>query len=213
MSALPCESRQGHRRTHPETSVRAARLHEHGAIVALLQDANREFREVLPVRVFYAYMQNLRDLVADEAVRELMLAELNGHILGAVAFHPDASRQSWNLPKGWAGIRALAVDPTARGRGIGRQLAEACVLRAWRIGATVACLHTSPVHRTARRLYDGMGFVRSPEHDFDVGDIAQDRSAAIGSPADSAANSAANSAGDLRGERLTIEAFRLDLRA
>lgn len=197
MTALACDTRRGSRRTHPDTSVRAARPHEHGAIVALLQDANREFRAVLPTRVFYAYMQNLRDLVADEAVRELMVADLNGHILGTIAFHPDASRQGWGLPKGWAGIRALAVDPTARGRGIGRQLAEACVLRAWRIGAPIVCLHTSAFNATARRLYEGMGFVRSPEHDFDVGDTP-----GVGIPSV-----------DSRGERLVIEAFRLDLRA
>jgi GNAT superfamily N-acetyltransferase len=194
MAVLACEQRHG-RRAHPDTRIRAARRDEHDAIIALLLDANREYRDVLPARVFYAYMQTLRDLVVDETARELMVADLNDHILGIIAFHPDASRQSWGLPKGWAGLRALAVDPTARGRGIGRQLAEACVLRAWRIGAPVACLHTSAFHRTARRLYDGMGFVRSPDHDLDV------------------SRSAAGGGDDPRGERLTIEAYRLDLKA
>lgn len=188
MTALACQTR----RAHPDTLVRTARRDEHDAIVALLEDANREYRDVLPTRVYYAYLRTLRDLVADEAARDLMVADLNGHILGTVAFHPDASRQSWGLPKDWAGIRALAVDPTARGRGIGRQLAEACVLRAWRIGAAVCCLHTSAFHGTARRLYGGMGFVRCPQYDLDVSDVP---------------------GVDARGERLVIEAFRLDLRA
>ena len=199
MAALAYEPRQDQRRAHPDTNVRAARPNEHDAIVALLLDANREYRAVLPARVFYAYMQNLRELVADAVARELMVAELNGHILGTIAFHPDASRQSWGLPKGWAGLRALAVDPTARGRGIGRQLAEACVLRAWRIGAPVACLHTSAFHRAARRLYQGMGFVRSPDHDLNVSDVA--------------AGGGDGPRDDPRGERLVIEAYRLDLKA
>ena len=181
---------------HPDTIVRAARDDEHAAVVDLLIDSNREFRDLLPTRIFYGYIQTLRDLVGSDrgTGRELIVAELNGHLLGTVSFFPDASREGWTLPKGWAGMRALAVDPTARGRGIGRQLAEAAVLRAWRIGAPVCCLHISTFHRTARRLYHSMGFVRCPDHDLDVGDV----------PGISA---------DARGERFILEAFRLDLTA
>ena len=181
--------------TQPASIVRAASLHEHAAIAELMLRANREYRGVLPVRLYDAYMRDLRALVASWADKDFLVAESDGRLLGAVAFYRDASVQGrdldWKLPQEWAGLRALAVDPDARGRGIGRQLAEACVLWAWRIGRSVLCLHNAEFQKAARRLYLDMGFQRCPQYDFNVGDRPDL---------------------DLKGERLAIDAFRLDLK-
>jgi hypothetical protein len=75
------------------------------------------------------------------------------------------------LPAEWAGLRALAVDLDSRGQGIGRQLTEACVLRAWRIGRSAIALHNAAFQSAARRLYLAMGFERCPQFDFDVADL------------------------------------------
>lgn len=181
--------------TQPAAIVRAAALSEHPAILDLLLRANREYRAVLPVRIHAAYLRDLRDLVANWADSDFLIAESEGRMLGAVAFYRDASRQKgklgWTMPAEWAGLRALAVDPEMRGRGIGRQLAEACVLRAWRIGRAVLSLHNAEFQSAARKLYLAMGFVRCPQYDFDVADLPDL---------------------DLKGGRLAIEAFRLDLK-
>ena len=99
--------------------------------------------------------------------------------------------QGVGLPAEWAALRGLAVDPEARGRGIGWQLAEACVLRAWRMGRQFLALHSSEFHEVARKLYLAMGFQRCPQYDLDVGDLPN---------------------GDLKGERLAIDAFDLNLK-
>ena len=180
-----------HPPTQPAAIVRAAGLREQAAITDLLLRANRDYRKVLPTRIYDAYMRDLRALAADWADKDFLIAELDGALLGAVAFYRDASVQGHGMPREWAGLGALAVDPEARGRGVGRQLAEACVLRAWRIGRQSIALHSAEFQEVARKLYLTMGFQRCPQYDFDVGDLPEL---------------------DLKGERLPIDAFCLNLK-
>jgi GNAT superfamily N-acetyltransferase len=177
--------------SQPAAIVRPAAFGEMAAITDLLLRANREYRQALPPPIYDAYMEDLNRLTARWADKDFLIAESDGRLLGAVAFYRDASCQGWNLPREWAGLRALAVDPEARGRGIGRQLAEACALRAWRIGRQVLSLHNAAFQKAARRLYLQMGFRRCPRYDFDVGDLPDL---------------------DLAGARLAIDAFCLDLK-
>jgi ribosomal protein S18 acetylase RimI-like enzyme len=60
----------------------------------------------------------------------------------------------------------LVVDPAARGRGVGEALVRACIERATRAGAPVLRLSTQPEMRAAHRLYERLGFVRTPERDW-----------------------------------------------
>jgi ribosomal protein S18 acetylase RimI-like enzyme len=53
-----------------------------------------------------------------------------------------------------------------RGSGVGRLLVEDCIRRARRAGVRELGLHTSRSMTVARALYERMGFVRAPEHDF-----------------------------------------------
>ena len=63
-------------------------------------------------------------------------------------------------------FRLLGVHPDARGRGIGRLLTEECLRRARRAGRGAMGLHTTQPMAIARTMYERMGFVRMPEHDF-----------------------------------------------
>jgi GNAT superfamily N-acetyltransferase len=177
--------------TQPAAIVRVAGLNEHPMIADLMLRANREYRKVLPARLYDAYMRDLRGLISSWADKDFLIAESDRRLLGAVAFYRDASVQGHDLPQEWAAMRALAVDPEARGRGIGRQLAEACVLWAWRIGRQVLCLHNAEFQVAARKLYLAMGFERCPQYDFNAGDQPDL---------------------DLKGERLAVDAFRLALK-
>jgi ribosomal protein S18 acetylase RimI-like enzyme len=98
---------------------------------------------------------------------ELIVAELDGELAGTVTFYPEVSESiepSW--PKGWAGLRLLAVHPSCRGRGIGRALVEECLRRCRERGIRTIGLHTTVMMNVARGLYERMGFVRVPEYDF-----------------------------------------------
>jgi GNAT superfamily N-acetyltransferase len=180
-----------HPPTQPAAIVRAAGLREQAVVTDLLLRANRDYRKVLPARIYDAYMRDLRMLAADWADKDFLIAESNGALLGAIAFYRDASVQGHGMPREWAGLGALAVDPEARERGIGRQLAEACVLRAWRMGRQFIALHSAEFQEVARKLSLAMGFQRCPQYDFNVGDLPDL---------------------DLKGERLAIDAFCLNLK-
>jgi ribosomal protein S18 acetylase RimI-like enzyme len=92
---------------------------------------------------------------------------VTGEVLGCVTFVPDAT-SPWAelLEDGEAGIRMLAVLPTAQRGGTGRALVDACVDRARQAGRSALLLHTTPWMAAAHRLYERVGFERLPERDW-----------------------------------------------
>jgi predicted N-acetyltransferase YhbS len=112
------------------------------------------------------YAQLLSD-VSRRAMEAEVLVALDPNVIGCVTFVPDAT-SPWaeGLRPGESGIRMLAVDPHAQGRGAGRALVGACVERARRLGHTGIFLSSAPWMRTAHHLYEKSGFVRVPERDW-----------------------------------------------
>ena len=91
---------------------------------------------------------------------EIIIAEHEGRIVGAVGYVPPSSPKSAHFRPEWPIVRMLVVDPDARGLGAGRALTEACVARARRDHALEIALHTSPIMTVALPMYLRMGFVR-----------------------------------------------------
>jgi len=119
------------------------------------------------------YADELRN-VADRATRAHVLVAVSGdRLLGGVTYvaGPDLPYAE-ELRPGEVGIRMLAVDPAAQGLGVGRALVEAVLARARRDGARAVALHSTPVMRAAHRLYENLGFRRSPSRDLDLPDVA-----------------------------------------
>jgi ribosomal protein S18 acetylase RimI-like enzyme len=63
-------------------------------------------------------------------------------------------------------FRMLATLPSARGRGVGEALVRACIERARAAGAPRLVLSTGPEMKAAHRLYERLGFLRTPERDW-----------------------------------------------
>ena len=120
---------------------------------------------------YAAYEDELRD-VADRARTCVVLVAVGdaGRILGAVTYVPGPGTP-WSETErdGEAGFRALAVDPEARGRGVGRALAMACVDRARDAGRQGVAILTRPSMTAAHRLYDSLGFARERSRDWEFG--------------------------------------------
>jgi ribosomal protein S18 acetylase RimI-like enzyme len=157
-------------RTSSEIVVREARNWDLDQVVSTLHAANAEFEPVLPEAFYRAYLANVLDVRSRLVESELYVAtESERRIVGTITLYPDASRESWGWPSGCSGIRAVAVEPSARGLGIGRLLAEHCIERSRALGARSVSLHTAPFMEAAIRMYERLGFRRAPKFDGDAG--------------------------------------------
>ncbi|WP_043932065.1 GNAT family N-acetyltransferase [Bacillus sp. EB01] len=103
---------------------------------------------------------------------ELIVAELNGEIAGSVALFPaksdayEGQLDELEHPE----IRVLAVEKAFRGKGVGKALVLECIERARAKGHGAIGLHTGSFMGDAMKLYEGLGFERQPEFDFEPAD-------------------------------------------
>lgn len=114
-----------------------------------------------------SYVNNLRDAARRAEHADLLVAVHDHRVVGTVAFVLPGSPYAHFTGDREAEFRMLAVDPTARGRGVGTALVNSCVDRARAVGCTILRLSTQPNMTTAHRLYQGMGFARTPDHDWE----------------------------------------------
>ncbi|MGC5021547.1 GNAT family N-acetyltransferase [Micromonospora sp. DT47] len=117
----------------------------------------------------HGYAVTLADVAARVAHGEVLVAvdEATDEVVGSVTFVLPGSRYAELSGPGEAEFRMLAVDPAAQGRGAGEALARACVDRAAALGcaAVVICVRDG-MAAPARRLYERLGFVRTPAKDW-----------------------------------------------
>ena len=115
-----------------------------------------------------AYLLELRRATHRADHTELLVAvdPVAGTVLGTVSFVRAGSLYA-DLARGdEAEFRMLAVAPAARGQGVGEALATWCVDRARADGCHAVVLSTLPVMHAAHRIYQRLGFVRTPERDW-----------------------------------------------
>lgn len=87
-------------------------------------------------------------------------------LLGSATYATAGNPWAELARPGEAEMRMLAVTASARGRGVGRLLTQACLERARSEGCTRFVLSSGPRMTAAHRMYEGMGFHRTPERDW-----------------------------------------------
>lgn len=107
-----------------------------------------------------SFIEGIGRMAGLAADADLLVAEDDGVIAGAVAHVGPGGPRAAFFPPPWSLIRMLVVDPRHRGRGAGRALVAGCLRLAREAGAPVVGLHTSPLMASALRMYEAAGFVR-----------------------------------------------------
>jgi ribosomal protein S18 acetylase RimI-like enzyme len=145
--------------------VRTARPAEYPAIGALSVAAYEADGQLAAGT---GYEKVLAD-VADRAAHGQVLCAVDsdtGEVLGSVLFVLPGSRYAELSRPGEAEFRTLAVAPGAQRRGVGEALVRACQARALAAGCSAIVISVRDFSLPARRLYERLGFVRTPELDW-----------------------------------------------
>jgi ribosomal protein S18 acetylase RimI-like enzyme len=152
----------------PGLAIREAREDEREAVRDLTLRAYAEYARVMAPTAWTGLEAAVRRALDEDAAAERIVAEHEGRLVGSVMLYPpELDAYGGASPAApWPELRLLAVDPEARGMGVGQALVDECVRRARASGARELGLHTSQSMRAALRMYERMGFVRAPEYDF-----------------------------------------------
>ncbi len=141
--------------------MRLARPQEYAAVGALTEAAYRArgMEEE-------SYAGQLRAAAERAARAELYVALAGGLLLGTATFCGPASTWRQIAAEEEAELRMLAVDPARQDHGVGSALTGACVERSRALGLRALVLCTPRELVVARRLYERLGFTRTPERDW-----------------------------------------------
>jgi GNAT superfamily N-acetyltransferase len=144
--------------------IRAARPEEYPAVGALTVECYVGGGFTRPESPYVAQLAD-----AERRAREAeLLVAVDGAdaLLGSVTFIPPGSPYGEITDPAEAGIRMLLVRTEARGRGVGAALVRACLDRARALGCAWVRLSTQQEMDAAHRLYERLGFVRTPDRDW-----------------------------------------------
>ncbi|MEX0984302.1 MAG: GNAT family N-acetyltransferase [Actinomycetota bacterium] len=112
-----------------------------------------------------AYLARIRDAAGRAARTTILVALLDGAIVGSLTLELDGRTDPRDdpLPAHRAHIRMLGVDPAARTRGAGRALMHAAEERARTAGKSEMTLHTTGLMEAAHGMYGALGYERVPD--------------------------------------------------
>jgi GNAT superfamily N-acetyltransferase len=147
--------------------IREVRPEEYDRVGDLTFDAYAALGEVEYLRWYGEHLRDVAGRVHDATV--LVAVDDDGTILGNVTYvdGPESSSADFT-DRDAAGMRMLAVDTRAQGRGAGRALIADVIARARAARKQRVLLHTTTFMPIARTLYESLGFVRDESLDIDV---------------------------------------------
>jgi ribosomal protein S18 acetylase RimI-like enzyme len=141
--------------------VRPVEPREHDAVADLTATVYRTEGYASP-----QYEPQLRDVASRVATATVLVALVGGRVVGAVTVATRRGPWAEQAAPGEAVIRMLAVDPAQRGAGVGAALSQAAVSAARADGCTVVRLSSQPEMTGAHRIYERLGFTRTPSFDW-----------------------------------------------
>lgn len=151
--------------------IRDFRASDLSAVTELTMAAYAEFESLWPPDAWQSYIAVMKQTLAgDDPPRTHIVAERDGVVVGSVllipANTPLIAPDDSTVVFPYAEVRMLCVPPAERGKRVARALMDECVRRTRAVGSPALGLHTIDMMEAAVRLYEQMGFMRTPETDF-----------------------------------------------
>jgi len=149
-------------------TIREARQNELQAIYELTRRAYAEYATTMDSTSWEGLSGAIdAGLSSDQEMQRIVALEGDTIVGSALLLAPtEDAYKGFGVRITAPEVRLVAVEPSARGRGIARALMNECLRRARASGATEIGLHTSRSMKAAIRMYEAMGFQRAPENDF-----------------------------------------------
>jgi len=124
---------------------------------------------------YYKMLLKIGDFTKKPKTELLVAVSSKGQIAGGVVYFNDmqyyGSGGTATKEKNASGFRLLAVDPSARGGGIGNLLTNKCILKARDQKKEQLIIHTTKAMQVAWKMYENLGFKRSVDLDFMQGEL------------------------------------------
>ncbi len=124
---------------------------------------------------YYKMLSEVGQLTNKPGAELLVAVSREGEIGGAIVYFGDmkfyGSGGSAGSEQNAGGFRLLAVDPSMRGQGVGKLLANECIRKTRERKATQVIIHTTRAMQTAWKMYENLGFKRSEDLDFKEGEF------------------------------------------
>jgi GNAT superfamily N-acetyltransferase len=119
---------------------------------------------------YYEMLEDIGSLTVRPGIKIVVAVSAGEKLLGGVVYIDDmqyyGSGGTATAVKHAAGFRLLVVDPGTRGMGIGKVLSEECIRLASDAGKNEVVIHTTKSMQLAWKIYEKLGFRRSPDLDF-----------------------------------------------
>jgi len=159
--------------SEPNTIVRNAKSSEFSEIGKLMVNVYSQlegFPNESDQPEYYKMLANIGELTKKPATELLVAISSEKKLYGAVVYFSDmqfyGSGGIATKEKNASGFRLLAVDPEARGKGIGKLLTQECIKKARIHNHRNVVIHTTKAMQVAWDMYEKLGFKRSKDLDF-----------------------------------------------
>jgi predicted N-acetyltransferase YhbS len=148
--------------------IREARPEDDKAVGELLVEAFvTQYAKKLPEVVYTEQRKReLRDVASRRAVATVLVAELDGEIVGTVALFPPGAPGSEAWLPDVADLRGLATAVRYHGSGLARPLMDAAEALARRWGVPAISLHVRKGVAGVANMYMRRGYRREPSGDL-----------------------------------------------
>jgi ribosomal protein S18 acetylase RimI-like enzyme len=153
--------------TGPTVVVRAARPGDEEAVGAITEAAYRHDGH-LEVDGSDGYATLLRDGATRMTEATVLVAEVDGAVVGSVTVAPAGTPWANVARPGELEVRMLAVAETARRRGVAEALMAGAEEQARALGLATVVLSTNVDMYPAQRLYERLGYQRRPDRDWRI---------------------------------------------